>query len=84
LLTHCFYTVFSVREQNFSERERRIADTEFSKRAEIELQMATDRERSARERAERLQAEKSVASTPRIAQVGAKTPRPTPRRRFGV
>lgn len=60
------------------------ANRDFSRQAELEMEMSRDRERAAQDKIERAQALKSVASTPRIAGLssGGITPRTnrTPRR----
>lgn len=93
---------FSVREQNFGDRQRKAADREFNRKSEIEsvsshfvkvtcdhilihahyiaVTMAQDKERAEKEKAERLQALKSVSQTPRVVGIGAPTPKRTPRR----
>ncbi|KAI0089748.1 P-loop containing nucleoside triphosphate hydrolase protein [Irpex rosettiformis] len=92
---------YSVKEKNFDERgNRRTADKEFSKRAELETEMARQREESAREAAEEALAIKTASgSSSKIAVPG--TPRhtgghgvtgigagarvtQTPRRRVGI
>ncbi|KAI0074794.1 P-loop containing nucleoside triphosphate hydrolase protein [Panus rudis PR-1116 ss-1] len=85
---------YSVKEKNFDERgNRRTADKEFSKRAELETEMAKQREETAKKAAEEALVEKTsrgsskiiVPGTPRHtgvgsgARVGA-----TPRRRVGI
>jgi len=83
---------YSVREKNFDDRGvRRQADREFSKRAELETEMAKQREASARKAEEDLG--KAVTSSARIVVPG--TPRhvgvgsgsrvtATPRRKPGI
>ncbi|KAF9448842.1 pre-mRNA splicing factor [Macrolepiota fuliginosa MF-IS2] len=86
---------YSVKEKNFDERgNRRQADREFSKRVELETEMARQREESAKQAEEKAEAAKaSSGSTPRIIVPG--TPRhtgigagarvtATPRRRVGI
>ncbi|SCV73120.1 BQ2448_7045 [Microbotryum intermedium] len=73
---------YSIREQTFGESARRVRDrafeTESQAEMDLKLQFAKDEEAAL----ERARAAKSVASTPRIAGVGAPTPKRTPRR-FG-
>ncbi|SCZ94412.1 BZ3500_MvSof-1268-A1-R1_Chr12-2g03882 [Microbotryum saponariae] len=73
---------YSIREQTFGESARRARDkafeTESQAEMDLKLQFAKDEEAAM----ERAKAAKSVASTPRIAGVGAPTPKRTPRR-FG-
>lgn len=79
----CF---FSVREQNFSDRDRTKKATEFNKQAEMEMAMDNDREAAKAAQAQEL-ALRNVANTPRIAGMGTPTPRrggQTPRRRMGI
>ncbi|KZV62620.1 P-loop containing nucleoside triphosphate hydrolase protein [Peniophora sp. CONT] len=86
---------YSVKEKNFDERgNRRQADREFSRRAELETEMARQREETAKKALEEANAEKvSGGSVARIAMPG--TPRhtgfasttrvtQTPRRRPGI
>ncbi|KAM5542240.1 hypothetical protein V8D89_004113 [Ganoderma adspersum] len=86
---------YSAKEKNFDERgNRRKADREFSKRAELETEMARQREESAkRAQEEALAAETSsgsskniiVPGTPRHTGVGAGARvTATPRRRVGI
>ena len=93
----CF---FSVREQNFSDRDRTKKATEFNKQAEMESASDTARDGGAdfevamdndREAAKAAQAQelalRNVANTPRIAGMGTPTPwrgGQTPRRRMGI
>jgi len=85
---------YSVREKNFDDRgARRQADREFSKRAELETEMAKQREASAKKAEKDATAGRVGASTARIAIPG--TPRhvgvgsgsrvaATPRRKPGI
>ncbi|TFK99651.1 P-loop containing nucleoside triphosphate hydrolase protein [Pterulicium gracile] len=85
---------YSVKEKNFDDRGmRRQADREFSKRAELETEMARQREESARKEKEQVQAASATQSVSKIAVPG--TPRnsgigagarvtSTPRRRVGI
>ncbi|KAH9964577.1 P-loop containing nucleoside triphosphate hydrolase protein [Russula dissimulans] len=85
---------YSVREKNFDDRGvRRKADREFSKRAELETEIARQREASARKAEEDALAVRVGPSTPRVAVPG--TPRhvgvgsgsritATPRRKPGI
>ncbi|KAI0290573.1 pre-mRNA splicing factor [Russula brevipes] len=85
---------YSVREKNFDDRgARRQADREFSKRAELETEMAKQREASARKAEEEALAVKVGASaarvvvpgTPRSVGVGSGSRIPTtPRRKPGI
>lgn len=58
---------FSVRHQHFSDRQKQTVNKDFSRQSEIELEMARDAAKAEEEKQERIQAEKSAASTPRIA-----------------
>ncbi|CAE6358865.1 unnamed protein product [Rhizoctonia solani] len=85
---------YSVKEKNFDERgARRKADREFSKRAELESEMARQRDEVAKKQAESEASSKERKSSARIAVPG--TPRhvgigagarvgQTPRRRVGL
>jgi len=85
---------YSVKEKNFDDRgNRRKADREFSKRAELELEIARQREETAKKNAEEVIAVKAASSTQRVIVAG--TPRhsgvgagsrvtQTPRRRVGI
>ncbi|KAF8584942.1 P-loop containing nucleoside triphosphate hydrolase protein [Ramaria rubella] len=80
---------YSVKEKNFDDRgNRRKADREFSKKAELEMEMAKQREESAKLEAVSASAAKTSKSTSRIVVPG--TPKPgarvaqTPRRRVGI
>ncbi|PSS31934.1 hypothetical protein PHLCEN_2v2294 [Hermanssonia centrifuga] len=86
---------YSVKEKNFDERgNRRTADKEFSKRAELETAMARQREETARKAAEEALAVKTasgssakiiVPGTPRHTGIGAGARvTQTPRRRVGI
>ncbi|KAL4254518.1 RNA helicase [Abortiporus biennis] len=86
---------YSVKEKNFDERgNRRTADREFSKRAELETEMARQREESAKKAAEEALAVKTssgtksqiiVPGTPRHIGIGAGARvTQTPRRRTGI
>lgn len=86
---------YSVKEKNFDERgNRRQADREFSKKAEIETEMARQREATAQKQAQDLLAAKTssgskakiiVPGTPRHTGIGAGTRvTQTPRRRVGI
>ncbi|EJF55621.1 P-loop containing nucleoside triphosphate hydrolase protein [Dichomitus squalens LYAD-421 SS1] len=86
---------YSVKEKNFDERgNRRKADREFSKRAELETEMARQREESAKKAQEEALAAKTSSSssskiivpgTPRNSGVGAGARvTATPRRRVGI
>ncbi|KIK68997.1 hypothetical protein GYMLUDRAFT_67703 [Collybiopsis luxurians FD-317 M1] len=85
---------YSVKEKNFDERgNRRTADREFSKRAELETEMAKQREASAKRAAEEALAVKTanasskiiVPGTPRHSGIGAGARvTQTPRRRVGI
>ncbi|SJL05479.1 related to PRP16-RNA-dependent ATPase [Armillaria ostoyae] len=86
---------YSVKEKNFDERgNRRQADREFSKRAELETEMARQREESAKKAAEEALAVKTskgssakiiVPGTPRHSGIGAASRvTQTPRRRVGI
>lgn len=80
---------FSVKERNFSQRERRAQDKEFTKKAALELEMQQDRERQIKEAEDRKARESSQTSmSSRIATPGLRTSTPmnrlhTPRRRIG-
>ncbi|KAF7317971.1 hypothetical protein MKEN_00885500 [Mycena kentingensis (nom. inval.)] len=85
---------YSVKEKNFDERgNRRHADREFSRKAELETEMARQREENARQKAEAIEAAQQSSSSSRIIVPG--TPRhtgigagarvtQTPRRRVGI
>ncbi|POW09301.1 hypothetical protein PSHT_09202, partial [Puccinia striiformis] len=83
---------FSVREQHFTERERRAADEKFNKQTELQMEMDSDRKRKEFELEELRKAKSMACQTPRILGVGGPqlsrlagsglTPRRTPRR-FG-
>ncbi|KAF9560184.1 pre-mRNA splicing factor [Agrocybe pediades] len=86
---------YSVKEKNFDERgNRRQADREFSKKAEIETEMARQREEAAKKQAEAARAAKAssgskakivVPGTPRHTGIGAGARvTQTPRRRVGI
>ncbi|KAL0945671.1 hypothetical protein HGRIS_014822 [Hohenbuehelia grisea] len=86
---------YSVKEKNFDDRGlRRQADREFSKRAELETEMAKQREESARKVIEDASAAKAssgakakiiVPGTPRHTGIGAGSRvTQTPRRRVGI
>ncbi|KAI8444418.1 adenosinetriphosphatase [Phakopsora pachyrhizi] len=84
---------FSVRELNFTERERRAADQKFNKQTELEMEMKADRQKRLEEEEELKKAKMMVSQTPRVLGVGGPqlsrstgfglTPRRTPRR-FGM
>ncbi|CDZ97652.1 pre-mrna splicing factor [Phaffia rhodozyma] len=65
---------FSVREKNFDGRERSRAAKNFSKKAELELEMAQQRDAAVKEELLKKQAVVPSA-TPKIAGVGGMTPR---------
>lgn len=65
---------YSIREQSFSERDRRAADKAFTIESNAEMDLKEEFAKAQAEKEERLQAVRSVASTPRIAGVGM-TPR---------
>ncbi|KAK7688261.1 Pre-mRNA-splicing factor ATP-dependent RNA helicase PRP16 [Cerrena zonata] len=85
---------YSVKEKNFDERgNRRVADREFSKRAELEMEMAKQREETAKKVAEEALTVKTshgsskiiVPGTPRSTGIGAGSRvTQTPRRRVGI
>ncbi|TFK76614.1 P-loop containing nucleoside triphosphate hydrolase protein [Pluteus cervinus] len=85
---------YSVKEKNFDERgNRRKADREFSKRAELETEIAKQREASAKQAAEESLAAKIsgggssqiiVPGTPRHPGSGSSRITQTPRRRVGI
>ncbi|OCH94206.1 P-loop containing nucleoside triphosphate hydrolase protein [Obba rivulosa] len=86
---------YSVKEKNFDERgNRRQADREFSKKAELETEMAKQREETARKAQEEALAVKTasgsaskviVPGTPRHTGIGAGARvTQTPRRRVGI
>ncbi|BGP46836.1 Pre-mRNA-splicing factor ATP-dependent RNA helicase PRP16 [Rhodotorula kratochvilovae] len=74
---------FSVREQNFSDRQRVAACAQFKTESDAEMRLKEEFEQAKREKEERARAAKSVASTPRIAGVGTPVVKRTPRR-FGM
>lgn len=84
---------FSVREQHFTERDRRVADERFNRQTELHLEMETDRKRKESELEELRKAKLMASQTPRVLGVGGPqlsrlagrgmTPRRTPRR-FGM
>ncbi|KAH8915069.1 Pre-mRNA splicing factor [Atractiella rhizophila] len=75
---------FSVKEQHFDERDRRMADKKFADDAEAQFQAQFQLDRLERARVEKLKAEKQVTATPRVAGMDFGTPRSsvgkTPRR----
>ncbi|KAM0749029.1 Pre-mRNA splicing factor [Meredithblackwellia eburnea MCA 4105] len=71
---------YSVREQHFSERERRAADRAFQTESNAEMQLKEEFAKAQAEKEERLRAEKSVSATPRMAGIGTPLSRRTPRR----
>ncbi|KIR34642.1 pre-mRNA-splicing factor ATP-dependent RNA helicase PRP16 [Cryptococcus deuterogattii 99/473] len=85
---------FSIREKNFDALARARANRDFSKKTEMEAEMARQREEMERAKAEKIKKE-AVAKTPRIGGIGvAYTPKSagigagarssaTPRRRAG-
>ncbi|KAF8320622.1 pre-mRNA splicing factor [Cantharellus anzutake] len=84
---------YSVKEKNFDGRARRNKDREFSKKAELEMEMARQRdELAAKEEEEKLAAKAArpaskvaVPGTPRTIGVGAGSRVvQTPRRRLGI
>ncbi|KAJ7773015.1 P-loop containing nucleoside triphosphate hydrolase protein [Mycena metata] len=85
---------YSVKEKNFDERgNRRQADREFSRKAELETEMARQREETAKQVAEAAIAVKTsggsskiiVPGTPRHSGIGAGSRvTQTPRRRVGI
>ncbi|KAJ7924374.1 P-loop containing nucleoside triphosphate hydrolase protein [Mycena leptocephala] len=85
---------YSVKEKNFDERgNRRQADREFSRKAELETEIARQREETARQVAEAATAAKSssgsskiiVPGTPRHSGIGAGSRvTQTPRRKVGI
>ncbi|KXN84821.1 Pre-mRNA-splicing factor ATP-dependent RNA helicase PRP16 [Leucoagaricus sp. SymC.cos] len=86
---------YSVKEKNFDERgNRRRADREFSKRVELETEMARQREESAKQAEAKAEAAKTATSsssrivvpgTPRHTGIGAGARiTATPRRRVGI
>ncbi|KAG7090672.1 Pre-mRNA-splicing factor ATP-dependent RNA helicase PRP16 [Marasmius oreades] len=85
---------YSVKEKNFDDRgNRRKADREFSKRAELETEMAKQREEFAKKAAEEELATQTargsskiiVPGTPRHSGIGAGLrATPTPKRRAGI
>ncbi|KAF5383403.1 hypothetical protein D9757_006182 [Collybiopsis confluens] len=86
---------YSVKEKNFDERgNRRTADREFSKRAELETEMARQREEAAKKAAEEelmiktasgISSKIIVPGTPRHSGIGAGSRlTQTPRRRGGI
>ena len=72
---------YSVREQNFNERQKRALDQQYKNTSEAEMTMREEFAAAQRATDERKRAERSVTATPRIAGVGT-TPvaRRTPRR----
>ncbi|KLO14565.1 P-loop containing nucleoside triphosphate hydrolase protein [Schizopora paradoxa] len=85
---------FSVKEKNFDDRGmRRKADREFSKKAELEMEMARQREETAKKVAEEAIVKKTttgsasrivVPGTPRTGGAGSRAASQTPRRRVGL
>jgi pre-mRNA-splicing factor ATP-dependent RNA helicase DHX38/PRP16 len=83
----------SVREQHFTEKDRRVADEKFNKQTELQMEMENDRKRKESELEELRKAKLMASQTPRILGVGGPqlsrlagsglTPRRTPRR-FGM
>ncbi|MBW0470135.1 hypothetical protein O181_009850 [Austropuccinia psidii MF-1] len=61
---------FSVREQHFTERDRKAADERFNKQTELEMEMQADRQRKQEEDEELRKATLMVAQTPRVLGVG--------------
>ncbi|KNE88778.1 hypothetical protein PSTG_17798, partial [Puccinia striiformis f. sp. tritici PST-78] len=60
---------FSVREQHFTERERRAADEKFNKQTELQMEMDSDRKRKEFELEELRKAKSMACQTPRILGV---------------
>lgn len=79
----CIFRLPPVREQHFSERDRRAQDKAFVTESNAEMELKEEFAKSQSEREERVKAAKSVAHTPRIAGVGTPVTR-TPRRRVGL
>jgi len=85
---------FSVKEKNFDDRGmRRKADKEFSKKAELETEMARQREETAKKAAEEALVKTIstgsasrivVPGTPRTGGSGSRVAGQTPRRRVGL
>jgi len=83
---------YSVKEKNFDERGlRKTADREFSRKAELESEMARQREQSAKQAAEAEVASKASTSSTTSKIIVPGTPRntgsrvsQTPRKRFGL
>jgi pre-mRNA-splicing factor ATP-dependent RNA helicase DHX38/PRP16 len=86
---------YSVKEKNFDDRgKRRQADREFSQRAELETEMARQREEMAKKAVEEAEAAQVssqsrskiiVPGTPRHSGIGAGSRvTQTPRRRTGI
>ncbi|KAF8525107.1 P-loop containing nucleoside triphosphate hydrolase protein [Hysterangium stoloniferum] len=80
---------YSVKEKNFDDRgNRRKADKEFSRKAELEMEMAKQREETARQEAISADAAKVNKSSSKIIVPGTPKPGPrvgqTPRRRVGI
>lgn len=71
---------YSIREQNFSDRERRAKDKVFETESNAEMELKQEFARAQAEKEERIRAAKSIASTPRIAGVGTPVVKRTPRR----
>ncbi|KAH9817346.1 P-loop containing nucleoside triphosphate hydrolase protein [Melampsora americana] len=84
---------FSVREQHFTERDRKAVDQKFNKQTELEMEMQADRMKKLQEDEEMKKAKLMVSQTPRVLGIGGPqlgrlagsgmTPRRTPRR-FGM
>ncbi|ORX37812.1 P-loop containing nucleoside triphosphate hydrolase protein [Kockovaella imperatae] len=70
---------FSIRERNFDALARAKANRDFSKRTELEADMAKQREEIERSKAEKIRSE-AITRTPRIGGVGGGTTAMTPRR----
>lgn len=75
---------YSIREQNFSERDRRARDKAFVTESNNEMQLKEEFAKAQEEKEERLRAVKSVASTPRVIGVGTPFSKSRTPRRVGL
>lgn len=87
------YITHSVREQHFTQRDRKAVDEKFNRQTELEMEMQADRVKKLQEDQEMKQAKSMISQTPRVLGIGGHqvgrlagsgmTPRRTPRR-FGM
>jgi pre-mRNA-splicing factor ATP-dependent RNA helicase DHX38/PRP16 len=79
---------YSIKEKGYSARDKRITEFEFNRKAELEAQMAEDKEReairlSSEQNATRLVSKKTMAGTKKVAAQGAVRRPIVPRRGRG-